>query len=351
MIEQALVFTLGFLIAGLLALAIAPAFWRRAIRLSTRRLEMLVPLSPAEIVAGRDLLRAEFAVEYRQLEQKVEKLSSTNAAHMAELGHRAAVIAAQEADLVALSQQTSDADSEFSALKRALAESSAELAATGKEVYDASGLLKRKEAELAALRDELATARALAAKQRHALTVFETSAVHQKQALLTQSAKVEHLEREVATLQLQHQADQVTLKTAAARIADREEALEAATKREKDLIQHRKLQVETARATERGYVEKIERLRAAHAASQDALEAARRTCDGLARELAALHAATSPQTASAALLQREENEILRQKINDIGAAIIRMAVNPDEATPNQATADLSEETIPQQATA
>ncbi len=122
MIEQALVFTLGFLIAGLLALAIAPAFWRRAIRLSTRRLEMLVPLSPAEIVAGRDLLRAEFAVEYRQLEQKVEKLSSTNAAHMAELGHRAAVIAAQEADLVALSQQTSDADSEFSALKRALAE-------------------------------------------------------------------------------------------------------------------------------------------------------------------------------------------------------------------------------------
>lgn len=346
-----MVFTLGFLVAGLLALAIAPAFWRRAIRLSTRRLEMQVPLSPAEILAGRDLLRAEFAVELRRVEQKAETLNQMLAANMAELGRRAAVIAAQDADLVALSQQTRETDTEFGALQRALAESTAELAATAKEVYDASGLAKRKDAELAALRNDLATAQAHAAKQRNALTALETSAAHQKQALGAQSTKVERLEGEVATLQLQHQADQVTLKSAAARIADREEALEAAGKREKDHIQHRKLQVETARAAERGYLEKIERLRSANATSQDALEAARRTCDGLTRELAALHAATSPQAASEALLQREENEILRQKLNDIGAAIIRMAVSSAEDVPEQAALDLPEDTIPQKATA
>ena len=92
---------------------------------------------------------------------------------------------------------------------------------------------------------------------------------------------IERLDGELSTLQLQHQADQVTLKTAAARVADREEALEAAVKREKELIRHRQLQTETPRATEAGYLEKIERLRSAHAASQEALEAARRTCEGL----------------------------------------------------------------------
>src|ERR1700736_2441773 len=74
-IEQAMVFTFGFLAASLIALAAAPAFWRRAIRLSTRRLEMQLPLSLEEILAGRDLLRAEFAVECRRLEQKAEVLN------------------------------------------------------------------------------------------------------------------------------------------------------------------------------------------------------------------------------------------------------------------------------------
>jgi hypothetical protein len=100
-----MVFALGFLVASLMALAIAPAFWRRAIRLSTRRLEMQLPLSPEEILAGRDLLRAEFAVEQRRLEQKAEALNLVHAADMAELGHRAAIIDAQDADLLSISPQ------------------------------------------------------------------------------------------------------------------------------------------------------------------------------------------------------------------------------------------------------
>ena len=98
-----MVFALGVLVASLLALAIAPAFWWRAIRLSKRRLEMQLPLSPEEILAGRDLLRAEFAVERSQLEQKAEALNRVHAADMAELGRRAAIIDAQDAELLAVS--------------------------------------------------------------------------------------------------------------------------------------------------------------------------------------------------------------------------------------------------------
>src|ERR1700730_3436664 len=348
-----MLFALGFLVAGLIALATAPAFWRRAIRLSTRRLEMQLPLSPEEIVAERDLLPAEFVVERRRLEQKAEALNLVHAADMAELGRRAAIIAAQDADLRALSQQDHEGGAELAALQRALAETSAELAATAKECYDTSGLIARKDAQTNELAARFEEAQALAAKQRDALAALEASMARQAQALAAQTRKVELLEGELSTLRLQHQADQLTLKTAAARVADREEALEAAVKREKNLIRHRMLQAETARATELGYLEKIERLRSAHAASQDALDAARKMCAGLTKELAALRATLPPQDVDAALMQREENEILRHKINEIGAAIIRAGGGSTEAVPEvgPAKSGLPEDTIPEKATA
>lgn len=348
-----MIFALGFLVASLIALAIAPAFWWRAIRLSTRRLEMQLPLSPEEILAGRDLLRAEFAVELRLLEQKAEDLNRVHAADMVELGQRAAIIAAQEADLLALSRQGSERGGEVAALHRALAETSAELAATAKESYDTSGLVERKDTQIHELTAALREADALAAKQKSALTALETNRALLSQARAAQAETIARLEGELSTLQLQHQANQVTLKTAAARIADREEALEAAVKREKELIRHRQLQAETTRATEAGYHEKIERLRSAHAASQEALDAAQRTCNGLTQELAALRDRLSPQDAEAALLQREENEILRQKIKEIGAAVIRAAGSSIEATSEEDVekSGLTEDTISQKATA
>jgi chromosome segregation ATPase len=348
-IEETMVFALGFLAAGLIALSAAPAFWRRAVRLSTRRLEMQLPLSPEEILAERDLLRAEFAVERRRLEQKAEALNLVHAADMTELGRRAAIIAGQGADLATLSQRDSERGAELASLQRALAETSAELAATVKESYDTSGLMARKDAQINQLAASFEETKALAAKQRDAFAALQASMAPQNQALAAQAATIERLERELSTLRLQSQADQVTLKAAAARIADREEALEAAVKREKDLIRHRMLQVETARATEAGYLEKIERLRSAHAASQDALDAARKTCAGLTQELAALRA--TPQDAHAALMQREENEILRHKINEIGAAIVRAAGG--EAAPEEgpAKSGLPGDTIPEKVTA
>jgi chromosome segregation ATPase len=341
------------LVAGLIALAVAPAFWARAIRLSTRRLEMQLPLSPEEISASRDLLRAEFAVEYRRLEQKLEALNLVHAADMAELSRRAAIIEGQDASLLALSKQESERGGELGALQRALAETSAELAATAKEYYDISGLCRRKDVRISELAASFAEAQALAAKQRDVSTALKANLARQGQKHAAQTSKIEQLEGELSTLRLQHQADQVTLRSAAARVANREEALEAAGKREKELIRHRMLQVETARAVETGYLEKIERLRGAHGASQDALDAARRMCDGLTQELAALRATLPPQDIDAALLQREENEILRRKINEIGAAIIRAASGSVEAAPEKGPANrgLPEDTIPEKVTA
>jgi chromosome segregation ATPase len=92
-IEQAMYFALGFLVAALLALLFLPAFWRRAMRLSMRRLQMLAPMSMEEVVAERDMLRAEFAVRERRLEQEMEALEAARAEDMATTGRYAAKVA------------------------------------------------------------------------------------------------------------------------------------------------------------------------------------------------------------------------------------------------------------------
>ncbi|MBP0439411.1 hypothetical protein [Tianweitania sediminis] len=67
-IQSILFFTLGLLIAGLIAVLIAPAFWNRAVRLTRRRLEATLPMSLNEIQAEKDRVRAEYAMAVRRVE-------------------------------------------------------------------------------------------------------------------------------------------------------------------------------------------------------------------------------------------------------------------------------------------
>jgi hypothetical protein len=69
LVEQAMFFLAGLLVAGLAGLLALPAFARRALRLSEARARMLAPMSMKEVVAERDLLRAEHAVEQHRLER------------------------------------------------------------------------------------------------------------------------------------------------------------------------------------------------------------------------------------------------------------------------------------------
>jgi hypothetical protein len=73
-IENIMYFALGALCAGLLALAIMPAVWRRAVRLTKKRIEAATPITMAEFRADKDQLRAEFALATRRLEMNVEAL-------------------------------------------------------------------------------------------------------------------------------------------------------------------------------------------------------------------------------------------------------------------------------------
>lgn len=72
--EQIMYFALGFLIAFLLALIILPSVWKRAVRLTKKRIEATTPITMAEFRADKDQLRAGFALTSRRLERNIETL-------------------------------------------------------------------------------------------------------------------------------------------------------------------------------------------------------------------------------------------------------------------------------------
>lgn len=88
-VEAMMYAAIGFLSASLLALGIVPLLHARAERLTVSRLQASLPLAISEVQAERDLLRAEFAMDMRRLELKIERLADQNARQMAQLGRNA----------------------------------------------------------------------------------------------------------------------------------------------------------------------------------------------------------------------------------------------------------------------
>ncbi|RDE08246.1 hypothetical protein DVH29_12490 [Pelagibacterium lacus] len=78
-------FALGFLSAALIAIAIGPAFWRRAVRLTKRRIEAATPVTLSEFRADKDKLRAEFAMALRKRDMRIETVRNQLVARVVEL--------------------------------------------------------------------------------------------------------------------------------------------------------------------------------------------------------------------------------------------------------------------------
>ena len=178
MIEQIMFLGLGFLTASLLALAILPLVHRRAVRLTTRRIEATSPLSIAEIQADKDQLRAEFAMSARRLEMSVEQLRSKTTGQMADLGRKtaaintmkaeaaekAAAILALEAREKALTDQLRTTEQTLvektaglNAAERTIAQKDAELGKVGADLSERSVASDSQRVEIVALTTQIAT--------------------------------------------------------------------------------------------------------------------------------------------------------------------------------------------------
>lgn len=99
MIQFGLYFALGFLVAGFLALLVAPSIWRRAVFLTRKRIESAIPLTANELLADKDKLRAEHAMALHKLNFQFEKQREKATA-------LANNLAAREAELKELEEKT-----------------------------------------------------------------------------------------------------------------------------------------------------------------------------------------------------------------------------------------------------
>lgn len=135
MVQSILFFILGFLAATLIALAVAPPLWRRAVRLTRRRLEASLPLSLNEMQAEADRARAEGAMTIRRLEVDAKALKeklTTQAVELSRLreevqrinGHSAAqtsALAGFEGRVPELERALRSRDEQIEALSQRLA--------------------------------------------------------------------------------------------------------------------------------------------------------------------------------------------------------------------------------------
>ncbi len=358
MIENALYFALGGLLTGLLALLCLPHFWRRALRLSTRSLEMQLPLSMTEIVAERDQLRAEFAMEQRRLEKRSEDLLDARARDMAELGRRARHIATLESEIVEVWRESEARAGRLATLGDELTSARAELGVSQQLHWDTEGRLNNKTRAHAELLDQHQDALAHIDEQRATVAGLETRiAAHeadlQDLRAAHQLAQVQTLDlsRAVLAFEDQHAAARSEADALAVRyeqtLAQLRDAQTGADEFERQLrIERRqRMHFETelesqtaalARAEEReaslreehanrisamsggtsDMLQKLEHLRTENAALQGALT--------IARQESARRMAYTGRDGGAGLDDPDEAAQLRRAIAEIGAKVARL---------------------------
>ena len=309
LIEPAMFFFAGLLVSGLAGLLILPAFARRALRLSAARARLLAPLSVKDIVAERDLLRAEHALERHRLERRLATLQERSALHRADLGRRAAEIVALEGTISAQGAELSALGGELASRQRTILALEAEVGASQLALRDFDARFARAAAEIEALREARVSLETAADAQRATIAGLETRAAGLEMKLddmlrLTKSgAGVAEIEKAGWMKELRAAAASVARMNAelAAAATNKDRAAAALEKAvgELDRTRRRLAEVEAVAARER--------------ATYEAGESAARKADkaGFSKELRAAAEAVARMNAElgAALASKDKIEI------------------------------------------
>jgi chromosome segregation ATPase len=220
-IQSVLSFILGFLIAAALAIAAAPALWRRAGELMRRRMEATLPMSREEMRAEIDAARAEHAMAMRRLEMKADAVKKKAAQDLVEIS----ILREQVRNL---EEQNAERDEAVVILER-------ERADLGSRLAEREAELKRITDEFSALQHDF---------RERSREVEELSRLYEEASLTSSSRQVELVSREADIERLndsinllrnqRKEADRAT-REAQAEKTQTEEALRGERKRAADL--------------------------------------------------------------------------------------------------------------------
>lgn len=340
MVQSILFFALGFLCAVFLVSLIAPAVWRRAVVLTRRRLEASMPLTPAEILAEKDRVRAEFAMTTRRLEMSIKSLKEKAAEQLVEIGRGREAMKGLAVETKDKNQALSDLqakDSEIRQREEELHKLSEKLAQTERslekrtlelqkleQMYDDASFsssnrqieLVARESELDKLAGDIALLRSQRkeADRRNQELAAESKAA--RDTLKAEKRRATELDKKVERL--------------LATLADREEKLD---RREKEIVRMRERprqgHAANGGAQQAGEVEDIDKAIARLEGDRERLEA---RLTALAREnkrlktdLAALETAQPEQAGDT----RRAGAALREQMNELAAEVVNLTMRLD----------------------
>jgi chromosome segregation ATPase len=292
LIEQAMYFALGVLVAGLVTLLFLPVFWRRALRLSMRRLQMLAPMSMQEVVAERDLLRAEFAVRERRLEQEMEAVKASRATDLAAIGRHAARVTEAETRLKKAEAENRDMELQLREAQKIVTERTDLLRSTELALHEMTEradrgverlrLLESDKEELGREKDAQLSRVVAHEAKIGALHELNTTLQRELDALKEEFARVSSEAARVPALADDLQTTKETLGETRAQkqtVADERDAaraeLSAEQERRRNEVDHLENALRVARSEARDHADKLEVARADNAMLQGAVEALR----------------------------------------------------------------------------
>ncbi len=362
MIEPVMYVAIGFLVACMLVIGIIPVVHARAVRLTTRRLEAVTPMSMAEIQADKDQLRAEFAMSTRRLEMSVDQMKSKTTSQLAELGKKSeaigriklelgektAALFALEAkekqlseDLRETQQQRDEKTAALQEAERLLAETRAQLTATSTGLNDTALTVDGQRVELVTARAQIEVLKGQIesydkeSRELHErLTIETTAADATRQALTSEIAKSETLTSRVTELERQVIAQTTEAEVLGRRVqellARLDEQGRFLSEREQSSDSFRSeassaqqtvmaLRAELAE-TENRRRTSTETLTSERNALEEQLKQSQAERDKLQNEIV-----TMKREAEAAwATERMENAVLRERINDVAAEVARL---------------------------
>jgi len=143
--------SLGFLTAVLLGFIIAPAFWARAVRLTSERMRASLPLTEREIRAENDRVRAENAIRIYRLSAERDKAQLSEARQRVEINRRDAAIGEMERRVQRLETENEASENARRVLEATLKERMPDLE---KRLVEARQLLALRDNEMKALRQD-----------------------------------------------------------------------------------------------------------------------------------------------------------------------------------------------------
>lgn len=203
MIEQILIFSLGLLTAAIIWLLCLSAFWRRAVRITRARIEQSLPLTPNEIAAERDRLRAEQAVHITRIEQSSARMQASLLAAKAETGERLKAESLYLARISEGEKRIAALDSERNALldKAAMLEVQLDTTTHARDLAQTS--ITWLETQRDTLTGKLNSAMDVAEQRRIALDEAQVQAERAREALASEAERGAQLRAELQTRQIE----------------------------------------------------------------------------------------------------------------------------------------------------